>query len=509
MDRAGATPKSAAGRTACINIRALPLQLLLRRHPEWKRRPVAVVEKENPQSPILWVNSAAGRAGIRTGMRYASALSLDRDLCAGTVSEREIQAAVRQAHRLLDRFSPRIEPCNDEPGIFWVDASGLDKLHASLEDWAMQIDSRLSRLALKASIVVGFSRFGSYAIARSVNRVTVFPSPEVEQAESRMVRLLHLQIDPKLRDRLEKLAVHTVSDFLALPSGGIAHRLGEQAWSLYRFASGTLSLPIQSRKIPEPLRVRIDLDEPESNAQRLLFWIRRRLDPLLRATAARCQAVAALHLHLLLEDGDRHRRRIQPARPTLEAPVLLDLLGLHLETVSFRAPPVELALEAEGVFVSAETLDLLQQNPRRNLEAALDALARVRAEFGPDSVLSARLKPGHLPEARFEWQPFRKLAAASPRPVPVRPLVRRVHACPGLLEGASLYQAKNRKPPGACLRADTHRQAEHSPGHAISGGWWRREIRRDYRFINTRRGERLWIYYDQQARRWYAQGRVE
>ena len=500
MDRVGATPKSAGGRTACINIRALPLQLLLRKHPEWKRRPVAVVEKENPQSPILWVNPAAGRAGIRTGTRYAAALSLDRNLCAGTVSEREIQAAARQVHRLLERFSPRIEPSGDEPGIFWVDAGGLDKLHTSLEDWAGQIDARLSRLALKAGIVVGFSRFGSYAVARSVNRVIVFPSPEIEQTESRMVRLLHLQIDPKLRDRLEKLAVHTVSDFLALPAGGIAHHLGEEAWRLYRFASGTLSLPIQSRKIPEPLRVRIDLDEPESNAQRLLFWIRRRLDPLLRATAARGQAVAALHLQLLLEDGERHRQRIQPARPTLDAPVLLDLLRLHLETVSFRAPPVELTLEAEGVCVSAETLDLLQQNPRRNFEAALDALARVRAEFGPDSVLSARLKPGHLPEARFEWQPFRKLGAASPRPVPLRPLVRRVHACPEHLEGTSLYHAKNRKPlPGA----------GHPPGHAISGGWWNREIRRDYRFITTRRGERLWIYYDEQTHRWYAQGRVE
>ncbi len=500
MDRVGATPKSAAGRTACINIRALPLQLLMRKHPEWKRKPVAVVEKENPQSPILWVNPAAGRAGIRTGMRYAAALSLDRNLCAGTVSEREIQAAVRQVHRLLERFSPRIEPSNDEPGIFWVDASGLDKLHTSLEDWARQIDARLSRLALKAGIVVGFGRFGSYAVARSASRVIVFPSPEVEQTESRMVRLLHLQIDPKLRDRLEKLAVHTVSDFLALPAGGIMHHLGEEAWNLYRFASGTLSLPIQSRKIPEPLRVRIDLDEPESNARRLLFWIRRRLDPLLRATAARCQAVAALHLQLLLEDGERHRQRIQPARPTLEAPVLLDLLRLHLETVSFRAPPVELALEAEGVYVSAETLDLLQQNPRRNLEAALDALARVRAEFGPDSVLSARLKPGHLPEARFEWQPFGKLAVANPQPVPLRPLVRRVHACPEHLEGASLYHAKNRKPtPGA----------GHPPGHAISGGWWHREVRRDYRFVTTRRGERLWIYYDEQTHRWYAQGRVE
>ena len=107
MDRAGVTPKSAADRTACINIRALPLQLLLRSHPEWRERPVAVVEEEKPLSPILWLNDAAVRGGIRPGMRYASALSLDRGLCAGTVSEEETRAAVRQVHGALDRFSPR------------------------------------------------------------------------------------------------------------------------------------------------------------------------------------------------------------------------------------------------------------------------------------------------------------------------------------------------------------------------------------------------------------------
>ena len=96
MDRVGATPRSVVDRMACINIQSLPLQLLLKRHPEWRRRPAAVVEEEKPQSPILWMNTAAGRAGIRSGMRYASALSLDRNLCAGTVSEGEIQATVRQ-----------------------------------------------------------------------------------------------------------------------------------------------------------------------------------------------------------------------------------------------------------------------------------------------------------------------------------------------------------------------------------------------------------------------------
>ena len=494
MDRVGATPRSVVDRMACINIQSLPLQLLLKRHPEWRRRPAAVVEEEKSQSPILWMNTAAGRAGIRSGMRYASALSLDRNLCAGTVSEGEIQATVRQIHQLLDRFSPRIEPCNDEPGIFWADASGLDRLYASLEDWARQIDTHLSRLALPASIVVGFSRFGSYAIARARNLLTVIPSFEVEEAESRRVRLLHLHLDPKLRDRLDKLAIHTVGDFLDLPEGSIARHLGGQAWSLYRFASGELTLPLQPRRVPEPLCARIDLNETDCNALGLLYWIHQLLGPLLRAVAKRCQAVAALQLQLLLEDGDRHHQRIQAARPTLEVSTLLDLIRLHLETVSFRVPPVELYLEVEGACVSAEALNLLQRNPRRDTEAALIALARVRAEFGPDSVLSVRLKSGHLPEARSEWQPFESFTVASPRPVAMRPLVRRAHVRPRTLSPGNWEPS-----PGLGRLMDDR----------VNGGWWRREVRRDYRFVNTDRGETLWVYYDQQRRRWYAQGRVE
>ena len=170
---------------------------------------------------------------------------------------------------------------------------------------------------------------------------------------------------------------------------------------------------------------------------------------------------------------------------------MLDLVRLRLETVCLGAPPLELSLEVETVCVSAETRDLLQRNPRRNTEAALHALARVQAEFGPDSVLSARLKPGHLPEARWEWQPFQKLAPAIPRTVSIRPLVRRTHARPKPLDW--------RRPPGPGRLL----------GYLISGGWWNREIRRDYRFVNTNRGEVLWVYYDQQGRRWYSQGRVE
>ena len=500
MDRVGTTPRSAVDRTACINIRALPLQLLMRRHPEWRQRPVAVVEQEKPQSPILWVNSAAAGAGIRPGMRYASGLSLDRGLCAGTVSEEEIESAVREVHELLADFSPGVEPSEDEPGIFWVDATRLDRLYGSFEDWTREMASGFSRLELPASIVVGFSRFGSYAIAKAENRVTVLPSFELEEVCSRKVRLQHLRIAPGLRDRLEKLGIHTVGDFLDLPQGGIDRHLGREARTLYRLAAGELSLPLQPQMIPEPLRVRTELEEPESNAARLLFRIKQLLDPLLMAAADRSQKVSALRLELLLEDGDRRLELIQPARPTLKVSVLLDLVRLRLESLSLPVPPVELSLEVEGVSASRQVLSLLQRNPRRNLEAALRALARIRAEFGPDSVLSARLKSGHLPEARSEWKPLEKLPAASPRSVSLRPLVRRAHARPRPLARSPLESSgrwKRSQGLGRLL------------GYLISGGWWSREVRRDYRFVPTGRGEILWVYYDQKRRRWYAQGRVE
>ena len=511
MDQVGDTSRTAGDRTACINIRELPLQLLLRKHPEWRERPVAVLKKENTQCPILWINSAASQSGIQSGMRYSSALSLDQNLCAGTISEGEIQAVLRQILKLLDRFSPRVEPCEQEPGIFWMDASGLDKLYESPEEWTRQIDSHLTRLQFQANITVGFSRFGSYALAKGKNQVTVIPSREVEETECRRVRLLHLHLEPALRDRLEKLAVFSVGDFLDLPKNSIAYHLGEHAWSFYQFASEAFPLPIQSRRIQEPLSAWMDLNESDCNSMRLLFWIKQLLDPMLKAIAERCQAVGALHLQILLQDGVRHRQRIQATRATLEGSILLDLVRLRLETVSFHVPPVELFLELEGARVSAEELNLLQRNPRRNREAALHALARIRAEFGPDSVFSVRLESGHLPEACFEWQPFKRFCEANPRSVAIRSLIRRVHARPELL-GKSPENFKQSSGLGGLLRNPPPLEGGVRGGgrvYRINGGWWNREVRRNYRFVNTEQGETLWIFYDEQRRCWYSQGRVE
>jgi len=220
-------------RLACVDVPALPLPLLLRRHPDWAGRPVAVVDRDHPQGRLLWVDERARRARIRAGMRYAAALAIDGDLRAGVVGREEIADAVRRLTRRLQRFSPHVEPSGDEPGLFWLDAGGLERLQPSLLLWARNIRRALVEAGFRARVAVGFTRFGTYAAVRVGRDVLVFADPGAEQEQVRNVPLDRLHLDPALRSALDRLGVRTVGAFLELPAGGlhfecrrVARRLG-------------------------------------------------------------------------------------------------------------------------------------------------------------------------------------------------------------------------------------------------------------------------------------------
>ena len=120
------------------------------------------------------------------------------------------------------------------------------------------------------------------------------------------VRLSRLGIDPGLRDSLHKLGVRTVQAFLRLPPEGIRRRFGPQARRLHRLAAGDLWAPLQPQRVAEPLVACCDLDDPETDAVRLLFHIKRLLDRLLATARVRHEALAELTLRLRLDRADAH-----------------------------------------------------------------------------------------------------------------------------------------------------------------------------------------------------------
>jgi len=530
-------------RLACVDLPALPLQLLLRRRPDWASHPVAVVEEDRPQGLILWVNERARGRRVLPGQRYAEGLSLAADLHAAVVPGHAVDEARRRLTWQLRRFSPDVEPWapraegrgeappragaerptspraegrGEAPpragaerptspraggvrgaGLFLLDASGLGRLHPSLESWARSIVAILrDEEELRARVVVGFSRFGSYALARGLAKpgdVIVCASPEEERRLARAVPLDRLAIQPRLQGALHKLGVDSVGELARLPAGSLLERFGPEAQELHALATGDLQLPLA----PEPevlaARERVDLDDPEPEITRLLFLIKHRLHGVLATLAGRGEALQTLRV--VLETGastERREERLVPAEPTLDAAQLCDLVRLRLEAIT-RAGQLgrgvtAVELHGEGIRATREQLLLFAQRPRRDMRAANRALARLRADLGAEAVACAVLHDRHLPEARFAFEPLEQLELARPAQEgsETRVLVRRFSRCPA---------AK----PTALVAGP----------HVLAGGWWGVEVHREYHYARTRQGDLLWLYYDRRRRRWVRQGKVE
>jgi len=515
-----ATRIAQTDRIACVDLPAFPLQLLLRRHPARRGQPAAVVVADNPQAQLLWVNESARRAGILPGMRYAGALALDRHLWAATVSARRIATATEALHRYLLDFSPRVEPARHEPGVFWLDAGGLERVGGTPAAWAGRLRQGLREARLVCGVTVGFSRFGTYCLSRVRRQATVMSTPAREAAACREVVLDRLDLPPRVCADLKRLGLATVGDLITLPLTGLTARFGPETADLVALARGLRFDPLQPVMPAAPVRAEKVIEHGETDAWRLLFLIKRLLHPLLDRLAAERKAVALLHLDLQLDARGKapaaRRESLRPAAPTLDVVLLTELVRLRLAGLDLGAGVERLAVELEAVGVTPGTVALFRRRRRRDPAAALRAVARVRAELGDQAVVRAELVAEHLPERAWRWRGVEALAIPMPGGGEEEPsLVRRLLPRPRpLCPGSAGLACEDRD---RLVRAAVGSRAVSmvsgatatSGPHLVSHGWWTSEQRRVYHYVEAGDGHLLWVYFDENEKRWYLQGTVE
>lgn len=492
-------------RLACVELPALPLQMLLRQHPDWHGVPAAVVDRDKPQGELLWVNEPARAQRIFPGMRYAAGLGLCRQLRAGTVPEEEIRAEVRRLVRRLSEASPRVEASAEEAGTFWLDADGFEFLYPSLRQWGEALRRQLRQAGFEAVLAIGFTRFGTYAAARAGRGVQAFATPEEEEAHVRQVPLLRMGLPAKVRDKLGRLGIHTLGGFAALPESGVRRRFGAEAQQLHQATRGLEWAPLQPEEIHEPLVRRQLFELPEVDSERLLFLLQDYLSELLPQLERRREWLARLQWKLDLEDGEAHEEELTPAHPTRNEQELLALLRLRFEAMRIESGVVELTLKVHGTPERTEQVTLFVEQAKRDPQAVQRALAQLRAEFGNEVVQCTRLSEGYLPEAQFGWQICEQLGPARASEVRPFPLIRRLYTPPLELPARPRHEADGWLVAGP---ADGPVEEVRGP-YVLSGGWWLRETARTYSYVRTRSGRWLWIYHDRSRRRWMLHGELE
>ena len=495
-------------RLACVDVPAFPLQILLRRFPDWRSQPVAVVADGRPQSKILWANGPAQRQRIRPGMRFSTAATYAPTLRAGVVTEGDLTQSGEALALLLQQFSPRIEPAQGVPGTcFWLDASGLLSLYTSHAAWGHAVITALHHAGWKARIVIGFSRFATAAVARATQQaVIVFATAEDETETLRLVPLNSLTLPAHVTRDLSRLGLRTTGDLLRLPRGSLRERFGIELTHLVRDIVTADWPPLQPWQQRTPLSASVDLEIPENDQIRLLFLFRRLLPPLLKKLHTRHHAVTELTWTFVLDDHTQQHDQLRPAAPTLDIVQLIDLIRVRLATYTLSAGVTRITLTVHSCVASDEQLRLFSHDSGRDLSVTNRALARVRAAFGEQAVVRAHLREGHLPEAQFTWEVLSEIILSYPRLVTTPILVRRLLAQPTILVPPHQYpRHEGWLIAGSPLGAVTNIIGP----YLISGGWWQGLVEREYAYVETERGDLLLVFYDRRRRRWMLQGRVE
>lgn len=517
-------------RILCVFLPSFVLQIEGRTLDEDPPPAMVVVESERPSARVLELNEVASRAGVRRGMRYGDVLSFVPALRASVYDAGRVAASADSLARSLERFSPLVEMQGEFPGVFWLQGRGLASLWASASAWTQAVHTELGVRGYASAVVCGFTRFGTMALARAWSEgARVLVSLEQERGLLERVPLDASGFAPSVRDDFERLGIRTMGGLRSLPVGAVQLRYGEQSAALVRLAREERTFG-QRVWTPAPdFEARAHLDEPLRETSALLFRVRALVESVCEQLEARALSAAQMTLTLALDwpklpdeallvaaarAGVEPQGAIQlqtrPARASVDVTRWMELFRLRFERLSVPLGVQELRLRAQAVREQAEQLAVPSVGESRDPGALLEAIAKMRAEFGEDAVGVLERRPAHLPQARQGWTPVTTLCAPSPAPETPLSLSRRLWPQPQEVGGqlrAGPPGSRDDPPPPPPLYALGYGEVVHLRGPwVVAGGWWRREVIREEYYVETSTGALLWMYWDRMRGRWFIQG---
>lgn len=457
---------------ACIHVRELPAQALLRLRPEFHDKPCAVLEGEPPTETVCALNTRARLLGLRRGMTkvevetFENVLVLQRSL--------KTEAAVRLV--LLEcagAFSPRLEDQSIN-GLFVcvVDVAGTEGLFGPPNMLAKQMRQRIRSVGIVASVTISANVHTAVCLARGLSGgIPIRVVPRGEEAETlASLPISVLGITEAQSETFFTWGIRTVAALAALPERSLISRLGQDAERLLQLAHGKHPHLLQPIDIPFVLEEQADLDSPLDDLESLLFGLSTMLEQLIVRARSRVLALASVTITLRLDGGGSHERTVNPRVPTNEKKLWLKLLQLDLEGHPPNASILGVHLHAQPGSTSKVQLGLF--SPQLPEPGRLDVtLAKITAIVGEGNVGMAVLDDTRR-ASDFHIEPFAITSAEPPTAISSPP------SCLRLLRPAERIRVEIRHgQPSEFLFRQRRYTVEKVYGPWLKGGdWWNESI---------------------------------
>ncbi|MEP4079672.1 Y-family DNA polymerase [Haloferula sp.] len=407
-----------------LHLPSLPLEALLRHHPEKRHFPcaVAATEKSHNTVPILALNRRAAAFRLEPGFSMTRALARCPKLL---VLPRDPDAEAQALHDLLElaeSLTPDFELTT--PDTLTLDISRNP--HSPIPDFK----SRLSSLGLPAHLATASTPDLSHLLSLSPSsseslvfrgphsrwsRATTQPSPVCDVPQSVFHRLPihlaqnlpHLDLQSATLEITRMWGLRTLGDLSQLPRQDLTERLSPAIAQLHDILHTKLHRPLFLIHPLESFTSTIHLEHSIESSTALIFLTRKYLHNLCNRLISRYLNCTNIHLALRLSNKRLKQVSVELPEPSARPDVLLAPLQARLESLQLSAPIESLELSLTPGESSPGQHQLFGHSIRQP-HRLTDTLIRLSTLLGDDRIGFPTPHFTHRPDA-FHLNPAHRI----------------------------------------------------------------------------------------------------
>ena len=501
-------------RLLCVWLERLLSDSLAAAQPELAGKALVAVEEQRGAMVVIGVSAQAEKDGVVLGVSLADARAQSRALVARQVDQEQVRTMQERMASLASRYGPWVSEASALPkDRLVVDVTGCGHLFGGEMAMLEDLVRRGQELGMSLRAAIADRLIGAKALAEFSPDETFVAQPSETWNALQPLPVVALGLDERTERAFARLGLRRISDLGSIPVSSLRARFGAQVVRAIDRAKGIAPEPIAMRPHLPPPRLSVELDPPARTPEE----VRQHVE---RLTSALCDRLASQRLgaqRMLLTLAElragqliQRRQLVGAASPMRDPNRWLRLIG-EREAVFDPAEGVEkVELRALVAPLDAEQAGLHGSSTGDTLNELIEQLS---ARLGERRVVRFVEGDSHVPEE--SWH--RASALDSPKlgkSAQGKAIAQRTRRPLTLFERPQAISVKaDPRPVKLRWRGETHRISRATGPERIVPPWWRgpdseAKAARDYWRIETKRGERFWVYQSlQDPGGWYLHGR--
>ncbi|MCU0419898.1 MAG: DNA polymerase Y family protein [Cyclobacteriaceae bacterium] len=474
--------------------------------PERKQHPFVLRSLSHGRMIVTAANAQAEQNGISKNRALADARALVPGLDVADDEPEKIQRVLAKLAEWCIRFTPCV--ALDPPDGLWLDVTGCAHLWGGEERYLNDIIHRISARGYQVCAAMADTPGAAWAVARYAAQPGVVPPQQHVQALLPLPPQA-LRLEPAITERLHKLGLHRIQQFINLPRASLRKRFGVPLLQQLDKATGQeweILVPI--RPI-EPYQERLPCLEPIVTATGIEIALRQLLENLCGRLRQEQKGLRAAVFKGYRVDGKTEHISIATSRASRQGVHLFKLFelkiasmepGMGIELFVLEAPVVEDLLPAQEKMWKA--------SGGWDDERLAELVDRLATKVGSGVIHRYMPAEHHWPERSFakaaslEEEPSMAWRTDVLRPLYLLPIPQRIEVTAPIPDYPPMLFR---------YREKVHKIVKADGPERIEQEWWLQQGQhRDYYRVEDEEGNRYWLFrlghYHDKTFQWFLHG---